>query len=62
MIHGKYLQYVSVRLNIDMVYAREISTWYNLEEDCEEWYMDNFYLYEDNYFHFSLLTTLLHMV
>ena len=62
MIHGKYLQEVSVRLNIDMVYAREMSTWYNLEEDCEEWYMDNFYLYKDNYFHFSLLTTLLHMV
>ena len=44
MIHGKYLQDVSVRLNIDMVYAREILTWYNLEEDCEKWYMDNFYL------------------
>ena len=62
MIHGKYIQEVSFRLNIDMVYAIEISTWYNLEEYYEEWYMDNFYLYEDNYFHFSFLTTLLHMV
>jgi hypothetical protein len=32
-------------------YNQEIYDWYDFEADCNDWYMDNFHLWDGNHFH-----------
>jgi hypothetical protein len=31
-------------------YNQEIYAWYDLEADCDDWYMDSFHFWDDNHF------------
>jgi hypothetical protein len=46
-------RYIRNVMYIDIIseYTQEIYAWYDYEEDCEDWYMDNCNLWDDNYFH-----------
>jgi hypothetical protein len=32
-------------------YHQEFYVWYDLEDDCDDWYMDSFHFWDDNHFH-----------
>jgi hypothetical protein len=32
-------------------YNQEIYSWYDLEADCDDWYMDSCHFWDDNHFH-----------
>ena len=32
-------------------YHQEVYAWYDLEDDCDYWYMDSCHLWDDNHFH-----------
>ena len=32
-------------------YNQEIYSWYDLEADCDDWYMDSCHLWDDSHFH-----------
>jgi hypothetical protein len=32
-------------------YNQEIYVWYDFEDDCDDWYIDSFHLWDDNHFH-----------
>jgi hypothetical protein len=37
--------------NIMNEYHQEMYAWYDLEDDCDDWYMDNCHFWDDNHFH-----------
>jgi hypothetical protein len=45
----KAIQRLALWKNIKEEYQRERWAWCDLEEACEEWYMDSCHLWEDNY-------------
>jgi hypothetical protein len=32
-------------------YHQEVYAWYDLEDDCDDWYMDSCHFWDDNHFH-----------
>ena len=40
-------------------YNQEIYAWYDFEADCDDWYMDSCYFWDDNHFIFYLMTLIL---
>ena len=32
-------------------YNQEIYSWYDLEVNCDDWYMDSYHFWDDNHFH-----------
>jgi hypothetical protein len=36
---------------INEEYNQERYAWYDLEDDCDDWYMDSCHFWDDNYFH-----------
>jgi hypothetical protein len=32
-------------------YTQELYAWYDFEVDCDDWYMNNCHLWDDNHFH-----------
>jgi hypothetical protein len=45
-IHERYLIE-----DIKDAYTQEVYVWYDFEADCDDWYMDNCHLWDDNHFH-----------
>ena len=48
--HERYIRN-SMYIDITREYTQERYDWYDYEEDCEDWYMENCNLWDDNYFH-----------
>jgi hypothetical protein len=38
-------------VNIMNEYHQEVYAWYDLEDDCDDWYMDSCHFWDDNHFH-----------
>jgi hypothetical protein len=45
-IHERYIME-----DIRHVYNQEVYAWYDFQDDCDDWYMDSCYLWDDNHFH-----------
>ena len=46
-IHERFLMVDIIRDE----YNQEIYAWYDFEDDCDDWYMDSFHLWDDNHFY-----------
>jgi hypothetical protein len=40
-----------IMVDIRDEYNQEIYSWYDLEADCDDWYMDSCHFWDDNHFH-----------
>jgi hypothetical protein len=45
------MQEIFLMADIRDEYNQEIYAWYDLEVDCDDWYMDSCHLWDDNHFH-----------
>jgi hypothetical protein len=45
------MQDIFLMVDIRDEYNQEIYAWYDLEADCNDWYMDSCHFWDDNHFH-----------